>query len=774
MGKKQQKGKKFSKRKQISVPTFPISGLKYQTISSPFEGMSQEDIRKTLKEIGKKIDCQFEEAFKELQEQILSVDPYLLLSYFAAYDLSAPEGIDKELTEDDPILQHQVEILQGLILRHKFEEFEFKVPDLIVFHDLIKRVTRAYYLRRIANIEPGMTDDHFYRLQTLEEMRIQTQSVRNWGYPQQVTRIVCQLFEPLDDDIEQQRGVRITYLVKMCLKLIDIAEDRLNLHIKRFRPVMKAKTVSSAVEEYHRCITDLKSTPAELIGYLKDINASLRDVKLILISHASLRLQDIYTFTLPEIINAYPGTVDSERLLQIMEGWAFSFGDLLDRNPEHFFMANPIWQKPLIRIDKETFFWPIISLFFSFCLELMESIIKPNARLLSRYEDRRSKFLEQEIRNLFEAAFPSAELYLGSLWHDEVTGKDFENDLVAIIDSYFFVIEAKAGRITESARRGAELSLQRMIDDLLITPSIQCKRFVDHLLEKPGVHRFPTRRGEINEIDTSNVKQVGKLNITLEILPWLRSGWPKLRQAGFIPHETEIAPTMSLTDLELVFDLLEGSCQKLHYLVRRTQFEKNANYDGDELDLLAFYLDTGFNVGEAEFDGSHLSLWGMSLLFNPYFMARHGHKVQKPQRRMTEWWKNILRSIERRQVSRWTDLGYILLNVAYDDQMKFEIEVNVLKNIVRRRWKKPGHKNVIILLNGPQQRRDLIVGVAYKNMTREDRNQLMKNAVLDEMDKAGLNRAVVIGKDVDQWNYYPYNAIGCLIKSEEDRISEIK
>jgi len=137
MGKKHHKMKKISKRKRIIVPTFPISGLEYQRVSSPFEGMSQEDIRKGLKKIGEEFNRQFEVVFEEIQKQILTVDPYLLLSHFTFYGLTAPEGIDRELTEDDPVLQHHVEILQSLILRHKYEEFEFNVPDLKVFHDLV-------------------------------------------------------------------------------------------------------------------------------------------------------------------------------------------------------------------------------------------------------------------------------------------------------------------------------------------------------------------------------------------------------------------------------------------------------------------------------------------------------------------------------------------------------------------------------------------------------------------------------------------------------------
>ena len=62
---------------------------------------------------------------------------------------------------------------------------------------------------------------------------------------------------------------------------------------------------------------------------------------------------------------------------------------------------------------------------------------------------------------------------------------------------------------------------------------------------------------------------------------------------------------MALTDLEIVFELLPRVHEKLHYLERRAEFEHNADYTADEIDLLAFYLQTGFNIGEDEYDGKN-------------------------------------------------------------------------------------------------------------------------------------------------------------------------
>lgn len=732
---------------------------------SLFEGMTQAEAIEHLKAMGEEFGRLFEESFRDLQERILTVDPILLLSSFAFYSLTTPAGTDRELTEDNPILQHDVELLQALTLQHRWEEFSSKPvlsTDFETFRDLVQRTTKAFFMRRFSALESSMSVQQLQRLRALEDMRVHTQAIRNWGYPQQMTRIITELFAPLDDDIEKQIGVRIAHLVDMCLNLIATTENRMNTHRDLVRPVVQAKTIPDAVRKYHRSFPNLTLTPAEFLRFAEERNASLSEVQGMLISHSDLRLPDIYTFTLADFADAYPVAVESDTLRQILDAWALSFGDLADHNPEHLFMENPLWHRPVIRLDDHLFFSPIIGLFVSFCLELMESVVQSNAELYVKYERRRGEFLEDEMERLFKSAFPSAKVCRGSQWHDPVTGKDFENDLLVLIDSYLIVVEAKSGKVSKPARRGAEFRLQRTIDDLLIAPSLQAKRFADYLRDNPGIHRFPTQRGAINEVDTSSVYEVIRLNVTLELLGALDSRWPDLRQAGFIPADIVLAPTMSLADLEIVFEILEGTCEKLHYLVRRAQFEVNADYEGDELDLLAFYIDTGFNIGETEFDGTRLYLWAMSKLFDPYFMGWwSGQDAPKPRRRLTRWWKAILRQIERRRVPRWTELGSILLNVSYDDQVKFKKGFNRIQRNVQRHWQQPGHHNFIVLLNGPPQRRDAIVGLAYKRVTKKQRNQWMENAAADAMQEAPTNRALVIGIDVEQRDY-PYSVMACL------------
>ena len=764
MSRKRHRKVKSHKKKATRRIESSSSGLKYYDLPSPFQGLSQNQSTELLQKLGDKYSEKFEDTYRELQEKILGFDPILLLSSFSFYGLSVPIGSDPELSQAYPILQLHVELLQALILQHRSEKYPFKpiLPqDFTMLCKLVQEVTQSFHMRRFKTFESSIPDEQIQRLRTIENMRMHTQAIRNWGYPHQVKRIVSEIFSPLENEIQKLTGIKIKDLLVMFTNLSQLAEDRLNNHLDFVRPIARSKTIALAVERYHHSFSGIKNSPEQLIELAKENSWDLPQFKTMLICHSDLRLSDIYTFKLEDFLIAYPGEVRREDLYRIINSWTLSFGDLKGKDPEHFFLGNPVWQHPIISLKDDLYFWPIMNLFISFCLELIEIFIRPHNLLYEKYKKRRSNYLEDKIEEIFKSAFPNSNIYRGSKWRDPVTKKDFENDLLVLIDSYIILIEAKSGRISETAQRGADKRLQRVIKDLVVDPTVQSERFAKYLREHPGVHRFPNKRGGINEIDTSEVYNIIRLNITLELLAIMSLCWHDLRQAGFIPKEIELAPTMSFAELEIVFDILEGTCEKLHYLIRRKEFEDNAIYIGDEIDLLTFYIDNRFNIGDAEFGKTNLVLWGLSKGLDPYFMSSDTKRhIKKPKLKLSRWWRDILTRIEERHVPRWTELGHILLNIPYKDQVEFKNKFKRVKKYVRLNPRTQERLNAVTLMTGPTQMRDVLVGFAYQNMTKEQRNQYMNTVAGEAIEQASSDRALVIGVDT-QRDDYPYSVIAC-------------
>lgn len=729
-------------------------GAEYVIIPIPASDETSEGAATDLQQFGHEHGEKYEEALRELRRRILEVDPLSLLANLAFYGLPTIGLKDPELTQPKPILQHHVELLQALILQHPRSAFsvnQLPQQDYITFRDLLHDVTNGFRFRGYAGIDPSLPNEERRRRMFLEEVKRHTQFVRNWGYPQQVTRIVTDLFAPLDDAVEKKFGVRIGNLVEMCGGIKAAAESRTKSHHVAMHEVVKAKKVREAVQRFEASFPDLVTSPDEWFALAQGGKASLPEVKQLLITLSETKLPAVFSFTTSDFISSYPGTVEQDALRRVLTAWSISFGELAGSETEHFFLNNPAWSRPLVTLEPDQFFVPVVGTFTSFLLRMMERVIEGDAHLRGKYEKRRANFLEEEVTRLFREAFPSAMTFRGSMWHDPEADKNYENDLLVQVDTHLVVVEAKSGKVTESAWRGSVERLKKAVEGLIAEPSEQAARFAAHLKANTGVNRFTTRSGTVNEVDTSHVTNVIRLNVTLEWLSIVSSYHPILREAGLLAPEVEVAPTMSLAELESVFELLEHPSEKLHYLSRRAELEANSNYFGDELDLLAFYLDKGFCIGETEFDRTKLmGLYGDSKTLDPYFMRQwHKQSVRKPKRPLTKWWEAVLDGIEKSRTQGWSELGQILLGVAYEEQMEFERNSRHIKRSVLLDGPEWRRECVVNMLVGVRQH-DAIVGIAYKDLSREGRRELFDQAVSNMLQHESVQRVMVIGWDVVQ------------------------
>ena len=225
---------------------------------------------------------------------------------------------------------------------------------------------------------------------------------------------------------------------------------------------------------------------------------------------------------------------------------------------------------------------------------------------------------------------------------------------------------------------------------------------------------------------------------------------------------------MTLVDLLVIAEILETSAEKIHYLTRRVGFEEHATYVGDEADLLAFYLDNGFNIGETEFDGTSLRLLGLSKTLDPYFL---GHTKTKPRTNLSKYWRDLISVIEVRRFDGWCETALILLNVARSEQRDFERGFKRVQQNVLRAPDDPATESEIHLINGPPQRRDVIVGVALGLGSREDRNERMKNAAGQAMSTGETQTALVLGvQALPGVKQYPYGVAAVFYDDAEGAI----
>ncbi|MBI5727560.1 MAG: hypothetical protein HY965_06885, partial [Ignavibacteriales bacterium] len=328
-----------------------------------------------------------------------------------------------------------------------------------------------------------------------------------------------------------------------------------------------------------------------------------------------------------------------------------------------------------------------------------------------------------------------------------------------IVDSFAIIIEAKSGTVSEPAKRGAPNRLFETLQKLIEEPSDQALRLIEFFKSNIGVHSFPTKQGTVNIINNSQVKYYIPLGITFSHLGLIGSNIKKLIKAGIVKKTIDqLIPSMSFADLEIVFELLPLEAEKIHYFARRIEFEAHFEYDGDELDLLAFYLDNGFNIGESEYLKEEVLIFGCkSKELDPYIIGNsEGRFIKKPELLMTKWWKDLLNKIAERKTDGWLETSFILLNSTKEDQEQFEKNCAKLNSRVKSGKVTQPH-NWLMFISGPQRRK---YGIAYYPYITTDmnlRNDIMAQIIEDECT-IGTRGIAVIGSNLNR-NDYPYTVL---------------
>lgn len=768
---KKKRGKK-KKRKAVKLQRkgqrpWETVKMKLFTLPDIFpDDLTREKRIEILQEIGRKSKEEFEEKYPSIKKWFVEYDSLYILSFCAFYFLSYPEGTDPEAYDGElDFYHHYLEIMQAFAMT---QNRTISAKPLAVDANKLKSEMKELgdLMGRRGFYMPDCSTEKEIREHILVwRMRNQTTAVRNWAYPNQIFELTRDLLKNVEDEFRKVHKIDPVELVDLLVGILGFVEDRLNLHHQRVRKFIRMKNYKKIIEAYNKTYPNMKQiNEKECEELYERTGRSAKNLKQLLLMHSDLRLPDIYTFNLDEIVNIFGKSEKRDDLRRIFDRWSLEFGDLKKHNIDYFILDNPVLKKPFIKIEKDTYFSAIIGILPHLTLALIEGLVDYDDSLRKRYNKVREKYVEDIVEKLLNDHFPNGKVFRGSLWKDSKTGSQFENDLIVILDSFALVVECKAGTVTDPAKRGAPLRMRRTLEELIVEPAEQAKRFIKHLVKHRGKNCFYTRIRRTNRIDNSNVRYYVPLTVTLEDLGFISSNIKEAITAEIVETDIKsLVPSISVGALDCVFTLLEGEIEKIHYLARRREFEQHVNYLGDELDLLGFYLDNGFNIGEAEYNELIISLVGKSKELDPYFIGvAVGKKLKKPSLQMTKWWKDIISQVSKKRPDRWTEIGFILLNSTKEDQEKFEQDLSCLKRKVKIGRVKHDY-NWVAFLSGPEKKRYLIVGFPYKDLSRTERNSAIQE-ILGSKERKGTRGAVCIGINVKR-KEYPYSFLAADVET---------
>ena len=717
----------------------------YQAPSLLPPSLTREERIAILQQIAQKAEDIFQEEYFQIDEWFRQYDALYLLAYCQRYFLTYPEGVDPEVNGRLDFYAFYLEILQAFCL---MQERSFQ-PTLLLEEagkllDVMGKIGDAVQFRAMGGLA-GLAGEEITQHFLLERMRIQTAGIRNWGYAPHMRKIVQSLALEVQTEFKNFYGVDPARLMVTLLKLLETTQDRLNHHVRQMRRLHEQGSYQDVAEAYVDSFPDVADFDADQL--FDAVGRKLGSFKAWLHHCSDFRLADNLTFTLDEIVGAYGAGADQQALNSIMDKLSLQFGELRDQNKEHVVLNNPVWKKPFVKVDDGTYFSAVVALIPHYTLGLLEALISEVPGLQERYSSRKGRYLEDELEGLFRESFPCAKIYPGCMW-DDGEGSSGENDLTVIIDCVAIVVEAKSGLISPSASRGAPDRFKRTVRELIEEPAEQANRFIKVLKSKQTPHVFQTKGGSTSTIDATGIRYYVPLTVTLEQFGSV-SNLRDLVESGVVAKElTDLATVISLTDLMVVFEILELQSEKVHYLVRRREFDAHIRWEGDELDILAYYLEHGFNIGEAEFSGEHLLCLNLfSKQLDPYFVGQaSGVSVAKPELALTERWKKILQRLDLGKTEHWLDAAISLLNVPFSDQKKFERRFERLCSQVRRGSAKLPH-NWCVVLTGPSQRQFFLAFYPHLGISRETRNSII-GEIISSQEATESRGSVCIGIDL--------------------------
>lgn len=631
-------------------------------------------------------EAEFRAEVDRLTALVRSTDPLYLLAEMTVGHLFHPAGFDAERDLADPLIQFHLEWLQAFCLRFPLAEYRPSVPldpklaweisdRLRQLPELSIGVLYRQHEQKFGRAPSGQIEGSWEQ----ELARIERLARRNWSYRGHMVETVTRLCEPLDDWASAQLGYQLSAIPPLLMNIEAEVERRVN-HQRRITDAVMHRS-GSAIGRCRRWEQSGLPGSGQATELERDLQAGrLSPVELVSAFNRAIEhlFPALFSFSIADLEALSEGQLGAQSVETLMGRLSFRFGELGDQPPEHFILGNPIWTRPFIELDEATFFCPLPPTALSHSLDLVGALVRNQDSLL--WGQTRAAFLQARMEEVIARAFPTATLYPNS----KSDNPQFENDLAAVIDDAVVILEARAHQVDDGSRRGGPKGMRGNIKELVLKPSAQGRRFANYLFETSGPR--PLRHEATGDfvIDSTSIHSAILANVVLDPFTVARVATRNLRSATLLrDDEPDPAPTYLLADLDAILALLPDELQRLHYLARRQILQNRCWYHAEEHDLLAVYVDTGFNLPELEKMEEPVILWGLARKYvDPYLEEALAGRVRRPrpERRLQPGWRRILEHLRRKRPPDWVTMGMALLDASAAQQHQM---VELTKRTVR-------------------------------------------------------------------------------------------
>lgn len=735
----------------------PKSEPGFNLFRHPLSSAEPAAVRRAFLKMAERKTEEFPDHIETILQGFREKYPPHIIAVMAGYGLAAPvsdAGVSaKRLTSK--IEQHHIELLQALMLMLPLSEWgeaPASPTDIQKTIDSIVELADAFFARRFKAVQDAPDLQARTVLALQERLRVHTQMVRNWGYFSEVVQISTELFAPLDESFRRALGFSASDLIATGRHLVRLLEDRNTENFKRLKLAFRERTIPRLVRAFFKHHPEMKGDAEQFLRAIPE-NVTLEQVKFRLLAHASISFVIAMSFTAAQAAQSSGLSIDTTG--DVLDALSLHPGDLSGQDPERLFMANPVWRSPIIKAGS-AYFCPAPQSLFSHIHGVMRSLADKIGSSKD-LESQRAAYLEDKVKRLLSEALPTAQLRHGIKWRSD--GVEYETDHIAAIDKTVVIIEDKSAALTAPGLRGAPDRVRRHVTDLIVAPSEQSSRLEIIIWEaKAGDSNAAASLAPFG-LNFTGTERVVRISVTLDDFSILASAEGELKEAGWIPRSLILASTLNVADFQATIDILGKPAYFLHYFAERGRLQRALRIFADEMDFLAFYLETGFNVGDLEKDKVSLALTGMSVPVDHYYNSRDaGVVVRKPTPKLSPYFSALIGAIESRAFLGWSTVTTDLLRCAsWEEQRKVEKLLVQLKKKVERNWRDPEHECSLVI-SPPEARDTAVVFYAYPPQHVARRKEIAEELASKALEVSGRQRCIVICRNTARWDE-PYKSI---------------
>lgn len=552
--------------------------------------------------------------------------------------------------------QADVEVLQALILMAPdVRKFVPTSPrNFTRFWALLSQHVFSFVGKQSGDPASDSVTDH-----TIRKARHHTVYYRNLFTRTDCEQTIMSLLKRLDPIAIEEVGHRFSEIFDALIRICVMVEARLKTfhsHVHRLMTTDDRLVAVDAINFFCDATPLAKRAWCFTDGKID----TLEELKWAGYQVSELACSWIYTLNRDDLLEEF-----GDNTVGVIDELSIRPGEITTVNPDHIYMNNPIWGRPYIALHEGHLFIPLPQLVFSFPFVIFERLFEGNRALETAYAEVRADYLEDAIADILRTAMPDAEVFKGVVWDDPLTGKTFENDVVALLGNFVFLFEAKSGRLSDSARRGADLSLIRNFKELFVEPGEQAWRLQNYLdaAGKDAEVLLKSDKSRVHlRLDTPKV--VYKFSICFEHFASLTSAKHYLKMLDLIRDDTAWSPVLSLGELQLISRFLDSEISFFHYLTRRATIEEIVDFEGDEQDLLAMYLTNGLCIDPDKLEGRRI-------FFKDADSNVRKHKVPREDRtefeihgvHLSAFWTAVVKEIYENKTQRHRfDVIQVILN----------------------------------------------------------------------------------------------------------------